>query len=64
VTPGNSTELACAMCELLANPVRRAEMGQVGYDKMRHNYTWDMVTDRFRQVYTRVVGNVTSRLPQ
>lgn len=54
VTPGNSTELANAICELLANPVRRAEMGQAGYDKMCGNYTWDIVTNKFRKVYQNV----------
>ena len=52
-TPGNVAELANAIGELLANPVRRAEMGQAGYDKMCRRYTWDIVAGKFRDVYLK-----------
>lgn len=54
VTPNCPEELAQAVCRLLANPAQRVEMGQAGYEKMRQNYTWDIVTDKFREVYQKV----------
>jgi glycosyltransferase involved in cell wall biosynthesis len=55
-TPGNVVELANAIGELLANPVRRAEMGQAGYDKMCRHYTWDIVAGKFRDVYLKAAA--------
>jgi glycosyltransferase involved in cell wall biosynthesis len=55
VTPSNTFELARAICELLANPVRRAEMGQAGYGKMCRQYTWDIVTNKFRDIYSKTL---------
>jgi hypothetical protein len=40
---------------LLANPLQRARLGEAGYTKMRQNYTWDIVTAKFRKVYSQVV---------
>lgn len=56
VMPGNPSELAQVICQVLANPARRIEMGQAGYDKMHDNYTWDIVTDKFREVYAKVTS--------
>ncbi len=56
VTPGQPEELAQAICRLLANPVQRTEMGQAGYEKMQQRYTWDKVTDKFREVYAEGVS--------
>ncbi|MBI1880518.1 MAG: glycosyltransferase family 4 protein [Chloroflexi bacterium] len=55
VTPGQGDELVEAICQLLANPIQRARLGEAGYTKMRQNYTWDIVTDKFRKVYSQVV---------
>jgi glycosyltransferase involved in cell wall biosynthesis len=67
VTPNHPDELTQALCQLLANPSQRAAMGEAGYKKMRQNYTWDIVTDKFREVYVQVAdskvtsGKVASR---
>ncbi|HXV96846.1 MAG TPA: glycosyltransferase family 4 protein, partial [Anaerolineae bacterium] len=55
-TPGNVVELASAISELLANPARRAEMGQAGYDKMCRHYTWEIVAGKFRDVYLKAAA--------
>jgi glycosyltransferase involved in cell wall biosynthesis len=52
--PGDTDDLARVICELLANPQRQAKMGQAGYQKVKNNYTWDIVTAKFRQVYEQV----------
>jgi glycosyltransferase involved in cell wall biosynthesis len=46
--------LAQAILELLADPSRRVRMGQAGRRKVLENYTWEIVTDRLREVYVEV----------
>ena len=55
VEPGDEENLARTICQALARPELRAQLGQAGYQKVRQNYTWDIVADRFRQVYLTVV---------
>ncbi len=52
--PDEVNDLARAVCELLANPEQRTQMGEAGYQKTKRQYTWETVTDRFRQVYEQV----------
>lgn len=52
VAPDDVDDLARAICQALARPELQVQLGQAGYQKVRQNYTWDIVTDRFRQVYT------------
>lgn len=47
--------LAQAILELLADPSRRIRMGEAGRRKVLANYTWEIVTDRLRAVYTEVI---------
>jgi glycosyltransferase involved in cell wall biosynthesis len=49
----DEADLAGALQMLLAAPGRRAQMGQVGQRKVLAEYTWDTVTDRFRDVYVQ-----------
>jgi glycosyltransferase involved in cell wall biosynthesis len=48
--------LARAIIALLANRELRGEMGERGRRKALQRYTWDIVADRFREVYVRVVA--------
>ena len=48
--------LAEAAIALLSNPSRRHDMGERGRRKALQRYTWDIVSDRFREVYRRVVA--------
>jgi glycosyltransferase involved in cell wall biosynthesis len=46
--------LAKAILELLTHPSLRKRLGQAGLEKTLANYTWDIVTERLRQVYTQI----------
>jgi glycosyltransferase involved in cell wall biosynthesis len=48
--------LARAVIALLENPQLRHEMGERGRRKVLRRYTWDMVSDRFRDVYQHVLA--------
>jgi glycosyltransferase involved in cell wall biosynthesis len=50
----DAEDLARAINELLSDPGRRARMGQAGREKVLENYTWDIITGRFRDLYCRV----------
>jgi len=52
------TELAHAIMTLLRNPHLRHELGERGRKKTLSRYTWDIVSDRFRQVYQDVLRRV------
>jgi glycosyltransferase involved in cell wall biosynthesis len=47
--------MAQALGALLSNPARRAEMGEAGRRKVLANYTWEIVTRRFREVYQEAI---------
>jgi glycosyltransferase involved in cell wall biosynthesis len=51
---GNVDELANALLQLLQNPELCASMGQRGYEKVAQEHTWDIVTQKIRQVYEAV----------
>jgi glycosyltransferase involved in cell wall biosynthesis len=48
--------LARAIITLLENPQLRHEMGEQGRRKALQRYTWDIVSDRFREVYVRAIA--------
>ncbi|MFQ5435777.1 MAG: glycosyltransferase family 4 protein, partial [Anaerolineae bacterium] len=50
------TSLVEAILTLLANPQARQEMGRAGYQKVLGNYTWEIVTNRLRQVYVEAIA--------
>jgi type III pantothenate kinase len=54
--PNDPADLARAMAELLADPARRRQMGQAGYDKVKQHFTWEIVTAKFRALYGRIIG--------
>jgi glycosyltransferase involved in cell wall biosynthesis len=51
-------DLAQAILELLADPSRRVRMGEAGRRKVLENYTWEIVTDQLRAVYTQVISAI------
>lgn len=55
-SPGRPEALATALCQLLANPAQRRELGQAGYKKVGQHYTWDKVTDKYREVYLNILN--------
>lgn len=48
--------MAQAILELLANLSRRAAMGRAGQSKVLEHYTWEIVTDRLRALYARLIS--------
>ena len=54
---GRAASLAEAILALLANPGRRQAMGAAGRQKVQANYTWEIVTDRLRDVYQQLFEN-------
>jgi glycosyltransferase involved in cell wall biosynthesis len=52
----DAADLARAILELLDAPARRLRMGEAGREKVRENYTWEIVTDRLREVYVEVIS--------
>ncbi len=51
--------MAQAIRELLADPSRRARMGEAGRRKVLENYTWEVVTERLRAVYVEAISRHT-----
>ena len=49
--------MAQAILVLLANRSSRIRMGEAGRRKVLANYTWEIVTDRLRDVYTEVISH-------
>ncbi|HID64785.1 MAG TPA: glycosyltransferase family 1 protein [Anaerolineae bacterium] len=52
----DADDLARAILELLADPQRRAQMGEVGRRKVLENHTWEIVADRVRAVYVEAIS--------
>lgn len=59
----DSDALARAIRALLSNASLRQEMGERGRQKALQRYTWDIVSDRFRDLYRRIVAEGQSRRP-
>ncbi len=53
----DADDLARATLKLLANPQRRAQMGEAGRRKVMENYTWEIVADRVRAVYVEAISH-------
>ncbi|MFH1999766.1 MAG: glycosyltransferase family 4 protein [Planctomycetota bacterium] len=51
IIPNDCKDLARAICELLEDDERRVRMGNAGYNKVRKKYTWDVVIEKYRNVY-------------
>lgn len=51
----NFMEMAGAILELLNNPFQRKEMGEFGFNKTIHNYSWDKIISQWESLYHDVV---------
>lgn len=49
VSPGNSRQLADALCDLLGNPQKCQRLGEAGYTLVRDRYTWPAVGARLKK---------------
>ncbi len=54
--PRPPAALAQAITHLLAHPEQGRRLGQAGYQKVKNNYTWEIVADKFRQVYQQAIA--------
>ncbi len=54
VEPDNEAALAQTICQAIANPSQRAQLGEAGYHKVQQRYTWEIVAGKFREVYRRM----------
>lgn len=61
VSPGEPSSLADAILTLLADPQRRARMGQAGRAKTLASFTWDRIADRVEAAYRQTHERVASR---
>jgi glycosyltransferase involved in cell wall biosynthesis len=52
----DTAAVARAVDELLADPDRRREMGERGRRAWEERFTWDAATDRYEQLYERLVA--------
>jgi glycosyltransferase involved in cell wall biosynthesis len=57
---GDPDALAQAILELLDDPHRRAKMGRAGRQKVLEHYTWEIIAERVRAVYGRVIASRAS----
>lgn len=49
--PGDSDDLARALLEILEDDEKKKRMGEAGRKKVREKYTWDVVMEKYRNVY-------------
>ena len=61
VEPGRPERLADAICALLADPLRAAEMGRRGRDRLRDQFTLEKNLAATLDVYSRVLERSRSR---
>ncbi len=47
VQPGDATELANALRQLIPDPGLRSRMGQAGRERVLQHYDWDVILDRY-----------------
>lgn len=56
ITHRSVSELVTAVSRLLSDENLRRDMGARGLAKVQQRYTWDIVADKFRQVYAQVLA--------
>ena len=54
VPRGDSNALAAAIGDLLADPARRARMGQAGRERALRLFDWDRTAEQFEQIYAGI----------
>jgi glycosyltransferase involved in cell wall biosynthesis len=61
IPPGNSRELALAICRLLLDPLLRRTLSVAGYDYVRKNFTHERQVQLTEQLYLRAWKAATGR---
>ena len=57
VLEGDPAALAEGICQLLSDPAALERMGQRGRDFVRHRYTWEAVSLKTEEAYTRAIAS-------
>jgi len=55
---GNVAQLADTINTLLSNPKMRQSMGQQGYHRVQEEFTWEVLTQKLRNIYEVVIQKV------
>jgi glycosyltransferase involved in cell wall biosynthesis len=58
-TPGDATDLAAAVGEILTNPIRAAAMGQAGRAAAETRWDWNRQKEQTKEVLTGVAKTTT-----
>jgi len=61
VPPGDAAALATALAALLADPGKRARMGQHNRRRVEEHYAWPRVTDRLEDAYGEALAWASRR---
>lgn len=56
VTSPGAEEIATALLDILTSDDRGASLGRSLYEHVRSHYTWDVVVERYRRLFHRVVS--------
>jgi len=60
-TPYDATSFAANILQLADNATLRNELGNNGYQKMLANYTWDVITEKYRNTYLQAIQKFKSK---
>jgi glycosyltransferase involved in cell wall biosynthesis len=55
VPPADSSALARAIGELLANPIKARELGLAGYRRVQKHFTWQRAAEKTVDAYREVI---------
>jgi glycosyltransferase involved in cell wall biosynthesis len=61
VDPTNALQLAGKIDQLCSDENERKRMGDNGYDKVVKNYTWDIITSKYRKIYEAAASTQSSK---
>jgi len=59
VNVNDAASMSAAILQLAGDKLLRMQMGEKGYHKVKHQYTWDVVTEKYRNVYIKAQQKFT-----
>jgi glycosyltransferase involved in cell wall biosynthesis len=57
VPPADSSALAKAIGELLANPIKAKDLGLAGYRRVQEHFTWQRAAEKTVNAYREVIDD-------
>ncbi len=58
-----AAEMACRIAQLTADPELTRRLGQAGFEKVAHRYTWDIIGRNVRDLYAQLANFQAERGP-